>query len=333
MRQTSARLLALLGQLQARDIVSGAELAARLGVGERTIRKDVERLRDLGYPVDAVRGPSGGYRFGDHGRLPPLLLEADEAVAVAVGLGSAATVRGIEEASALALAKLEQVLPDRLRRRVRALHESTDVGPANTATNVEAPVVDVAVLAELAAAIRDREGLRFFYRPGGADAAAGPGEEAGGTGERVEADPYRLVSWQQRWYLVARRRPTGTWQAFRVDWTTLRMPGAGRFVAAPLEGGDYAAFVLRDVAFSGWKVHCRIAVDAPADEVLGRINPTVGVVETVDEGHSVLVTGGDSVEIVAVWIGMLGLDFHVTDPPELVEHVRLLGRRYAGAVR
>lgn len=322
MLRTSARLLALLGHLQARDIVSGTELAARLDVGERTIRKDVERLRELGYPVDSVRGPAGGYRFGDHGRLPPLLLEPDEAVAVAVGLGSVATVRGIEEASALALAKLEQVLPDRLRRRVRALHESTDVGPANTATNVDAPPVDVALLAELAAAVRDHEGLRFFYRPGG---------EAGGE-ERVEADPYRLVSWQQRWYVVARRRPTGQWQAFRADWMTLRMPGAGRFVSVPLEGGDYSAFVLRDVAFSGWNVHCRIAVDAPAADVLARINPTVGVVETVDEGHSVLVTGGDSVEIVAVWIGMLGLDFHVTEPPELVEHLRVLGRRYATAV-
>ncbi|CAN7270442.1 helix-turn-helix transcriptional regulator [Knoellia sp. LjRoot47] len=322
MLQTSTRLLALLGQLQARDIVSGVELGARLGVGERTIRKDVERLRELGYPIDSVRGPAGGYRFGDHGRLPPLLLEPDEAVAVAVGLGAVAAVRGVEESSVLALAKLEQVLPDRLRRQVRALHESTDVGPANTATNVEAPEVDVALLAELAAAVRDHEGLRFLHRPGAGDAE-----------ERVEADPYRLVSWQERWYVVARRRPTGTWQAFRVDWLTLRVPGAGRFVPAPLEGGDYAAFVLRDVAFSGWKVHCRIAVDAPADEVLGRINPTVGVVETVDEGHSVLVTGGDSVEVVAVWIGMLGLDFHVTEPPELVEHVRLLGRRYSRAVR
>ena len=144
--QTSSRLLALLGLLQARSVVPAADLASRLGVGERTVRKDVERLRGLGYPIDSVRGPAGGYRFGDHGRLPPLLLEADEAVAVAVGLGSAATVRGLEEPSALAMGKLEQVLPDRLRRRVRAVHESTDVGPANTATNVVAPVVDVGLL-------------------------------------------------------------------------------------------------------------------------------------------------------------------------------------------
>ncbi|WP_374457572.1 helix-turn-helix transcriptional regulator [Nocardioides sp.] len=318
--QTSSRLFALLGHLQARASATGPELATLLGVGERTVRKDVERLRELGYPVEAVRGAAGGYRFGDHGRLPPLLLEADEAVAVAVGLGSVSAVRGIEEAGALALAKLQHVLPDRLWRRVRALTETTDVGPADTATNVEAPPVDVALLADLATAVRDHEGLRVFYRPGG------------GAEERLECDPYRLVSWQQRWYVVVRARPDGRWRALRADWTELRTPGAGRFRPDPLEGGDYAAFVLRDVAFSGWNVHCRIAVDAPAEEVLRRINPTVGVVETVDEDHCVLVTGADSVEMVAVWIGMLGLDFHVAEPPALVAHLRTLATRYAAAV-
>ena len=318
--QTSSRLFALLGHLQVRTTATGPELAALLGVGERTVRKDVERLRELGYPVEAVRGAAGGYRFGDHGRLPPLLLEADEAVAVAVGLGSVSTVRGIEEAGALALAKLEHVLPDRLWRRVRALTESTDVGPANTGTNVEAPPVDVALLADLATAIRDREGLRLFHRPGG------------GAEERLECDPYRLVSWQQRWYVVVRhatRRPVAGPAGGLAG---AAVPGAGRFSAEPLDGGDYAAFVLRDVAFSGWNVHCRIAVDAPAEEVLRRINPTVGVVETVDDEHCVLVTGADSVETVAVWIGMLGLDFHVDAPPELVAHLRTLATRYAAAV-
>ncbi|SED17859.1 Predicted DNA-binding transcriptional regulator YafY, contains an HTH and WYL domains [Nocardioides exalbidus] len=319
--QTSSRLLALLGLLQARTVVPATDLATRLGVGERTVRKDVERLRELGYPIDAVRGPSGGYRFGDHGRLPPLLLEPDEAVAVAVGLGTAAAVRGLEQPSLLALGKLEQVLPDRLRRRVRALHESTDVGPANTGTNVEAPVVDVALLAELAAAIRDHEGLRLRYRAGGDHEAEEP----------IEVDPYRLVSWQERWYVVARSRD-GAWRALRVDWLEVRTPGAGRFAPRPMDGGDYAAFVLREVAHSGWSVHCRIAVDASAAEVLRRINPTVGVVEEVDDDHSVLVTGADSVEMVAVWIGMLGLDFHVDEPHELVAHVATLAERYAGAV-
>ena len=314
---TSARLLALLGLLQSQPTRTGPELASRLGVDERTVRKDVERLRDLGYPVDAVRGRTGGYRLGSQGRLPPLLLDDDEAVAIAVGLGVVDTaLPGLAATGSAALAKLERTLPDRLRRRVQALRDSTEMGPVNTGTNVADPEIDAALLVEIAASIRDRQGLRFHYR----------------NDERVEADPYRLVSWQQRWYVVARRRPTGDWEAFRVDWIELRVPGASRFTARPLEGGDYSSFVLRQVASTGWRVHARILVEAPADEVLARINPAVGVVETVDDEHSVLVTGADSWEIVAVWIGMLGLDFHVTEPPELVEHIRVLAERYASAV-
>lgn len=316
MRETSARLLALLGLLQTRGTWPGAELAAKIDVGERTLRKDVERLRDLGYPIEAVRGPAGGYRLGDHGRLPPLLLSDDEAVAVTIGLGAARDVSGVEETSTLALTKLEGVLPDRLRRRVRALHDNTEHGPANTGTNVDDPPVDPALLGELATAIRDHSGIRFFY---------------GESDEPIEADPYRLVSWHQRWYVVARKRGAG-WHAYRVDWMTLRVPGGARFELDPLPGEDYASFVLHEVASSGWNVHARIFVDAPADEVLSRIHAAVGIVETVDDDHCVLVTGADSLEIVAVWIGMLGLDFHVTDPPELVNHVRDLGERYRRAL-
>jgi predicted DNA-binding transcriptional regulator YafY len=317
--QTSARLLAVLGLLQSRPLWPGAELAARLEVSTRTLRKDVDRLRALDYPIDAVPGPHGGYRLGQQGKMPPLLLADDEAVAVAIGLGAVRTVPGISDASTVALAKLKQVMPDRLRRRVEAIDDTTDVGPVNTGTNVEDPSVAPALLAELGAAIRAREGIRFFY---------GPEPDAV---EAVEADPYRLVSWQQRWYLVARRRPDLEWHPFRVDWMTLRSPGASRFHADPLQG-HYADFVLRHVAYSGWAVHARILVDAPADEVLARINPTVGVVETVDDTHSVLVTGGDSLEVVAVWIGMLGLDFHVDAPAQLVDHLRELANRYQRAL-
>ena len=155
MRETSGRLLALLGLLQTPRTWPAADLAARLGVGERTVRKDVERLRELDYPIDTFRGPRGGYRLGDHGKLPPLLLDDVQAVTA---------VRGIEESSALALAKLEHVLPSRLRRRVRALHDSTSTGPADTATNVAAPPVDPALLTEMAVAVRDSTGIRFVYR-------------------------------------------------------------------------------------------------------------------------------------------------------------------------
>jgi predicted DNA-binding transcriptional regulator YafY len=316
-RETSSRLLLLLGYLQSQPVWSGPDLVALLGVTGRTLRKDIERLRQLGYPVDATRGPGGGYRLGRHGQLPPLLLSDDEAVAVAIGLGNAGTAPGLADASTSAMAKLERTLPDRLQRRVRAIRASTEVGPANTTTNEPEVPVDPDLLAQLAAAISGREGIRFAY-----DAAERP----------VTADPYRLVSWQQRWYLTAREHPDLEWRVFRVDWMRLRFPGAARFAPQPLRGGDYASFVLRHVASTGWKVRARILVDAPAQEVLGRINPAVGVVETVDDGHCVLVTGADSLETVAVWIGMLGIDFHVNQPPELVEHLRLLARRYQQSV-
>jgi predicted DNA-binding transcriptional regulator YafY len=314
MADTAARMLALLGLLQSRADWSGAELAERLGVTDRTVRNDIERLRGLGYPVDAVRGPGGRYRLGVGTKLPPLLLDEDEAVAVAVGLRAGTTVRGIEETSARALAKLEHVLPHRLQRRVNALKDAVTAGPENTGSNVDDPPVDAGLLAEVAGAIRDREELRFRYRDG-----------------RHQVEPYRLVSWQRRWYVVARDARDDTWAPYRLDWVELKRPGGRRFAAHPLPGEDYTAFVLREVAFSGWAVHARIAVDAPAEDVLARINPTVGVVESVDAEHCVLVTGADSVEVVAAYIGMLGLDFHVTEPPELVTAVADLGRRYQRA--
>jgi predicted DNA-binding transcriptional regulator YafY len=313
--ESSARLLALLGLMQSRRDWSGPELAERLGVTDRTIRKDVDRLRLLGYPVDAVRGPHGHYQLGVGASLPPLLLDEEEAVAVAVGLRAATGITGIEETSARALAKLDSVLPHHLQRQVTAMHEAVIKGPENTGSNVEDPVVDAPLLTALAAAIRDHEEVRFVYR-----------DDA-----RLQVEPYRLVSWQRRWYLVARDARTDAWAPYRVDWLTLRTPGGRRFRPVPFPG-DYTSFVLREVAVAGWAVHCRVRVDAPAEEVLARINPTVGVVEQVDDGHCDLVTGGDSVEVVAVWIGMLGLDFHVDDPPELVEALRVQARRYAAAV-
>jgi len=311
---TSARMLALLGLLQSRPDWPGAELAARLGVSDRTVRNDVARLRELGYPVDAVRGPGGRYRLGAGARLPPLLLDDAEAVAVAVGLRAATGTAGFEESGASALAKLEQVMPDRLRRRVAALRSASAAGPANTDSNVEDPVVDPDTLTALADAVRDHQGLRAYYRD-----------------EPVELEPYRLVAWQRRWFLVAREPATGRWAPYRVDWLVLRVPGGRRFT--PVEfPGDMTELVVREVARTGWAVHARVEVDAPAEEVLRRINPTVGTVEPLPDGRCVLVTGGDSVEVVAVWVGMLGLDFHVTDPPGLVDHVRLLSERYARAV-
>ncbi len=315
MKKTSGRLLELLGLMQARVDWTGPELAARLGVTDRTVRNDIARLRELGYPVDAVRGRAGRYRLGVGAKLPPLLLDDEEAVAVAVGLRTVTGVAGFEESGGRALAKLEHVLPDRLRRQLVALRDATSAGPVNTASNVEDPEVDPAVLTEIAAAIRDHQGLRAFYR----------------DDERVEIEPYRLVGWQRRWYVVARDPAGGAWAPYRVDWLTLRTPG-GRGFTPSEPPFDLTEFVVREVARTGWAVHARLVIDAPAQAVIDRINPAVGTVEPLADGRSVLVTGADSLEMVAVWIGLLGLDFTVESPPALVGHLRVLAERYAAAV-
>jgi predicted DNA-binding transcriptional regulator YafY len=194
MRETTTRTLTLLSLLQTRADWSGADLADRLGVSDRTVRNDMARLRALGYPVDAVRGPGGRYRLGVGAKLPPLLLDDEEAVAVAVGLRAATGIAGVEETSARALAKLEHVLPDRLRRKLTALVRATTSGPVNTDSNVEDPEVDAAVLEAISLAIRDHDGLRCDYRD-----------------EPVEIEPYHLVAWQRRWYLVARDPRAEAW--------------------------------------------------------------------------------------------------------------------------
>jgi predicted DNA-binding transcriptional regulator YafY len=314
MGETATRTLALLSLLQTRSDWSGADLAHRLGVSDRTIRNDITRLRELGYPVDAARGPGGRYRLGVGAKLPPLLLDDEEAVAVAVGLRAATGVAGVEETSARALAKLEQVLPDRLRRKLTALVRATTAGPVNTDSNVEDPEVDATVLEAISLAIRDHHGLRCDYRD-----------------EPIALEPHHLVAWQRRWYLVARDPRRDAWAPYRVDWLRLKTPGGRRFVPAEFPG-DLTEVVVREAARPGWAVHARIRVDAAPEEVLARINPAVGTVESHPDGGSVLVTGGDSLEVVAVWISMLGMPFHVTEPPALVEHVRELAERYAGAL-
>lgn len=314
MSDTAARLLALLSLLQARPEWNGTELASRLGVSTRTVRNDIDRLRELGYPVDATRGAAGGYRLGAGGKLPPLLLDDEEAVAVAVGLRAATGIAGIAESSTRALAKLEQVLPSRLRPMVAAVSSVVEHAPENTGTDAPDPEVDPAVLAAIAAAIRDVEWFRFDDR---------------GTPRLVE--PYRLLSWQRRWYLVARDPASGEWGTFRADWIAPRMPTRRRFSPAPLPGGDYTAFAMRSIAASGWNVHARLRVAAPADAVLARINPAVGVVESISETESVLVTGADSLDTIAAYIGMLGMDFTVESPDDLRPLLRTYAERYLRA--
>jgi predicted DNA-binding transcriptional regulator YafY len=311
---TSARLLALLGLLQSRPSWNGTELADRLGVTTRTIRNDVERLRMLDYPVEAIRGATGGYRLGAGGKLPPLLLDDEEAVAVTIGLRAGRGIAGLETSSARALAKLEQVLPPRLRPTVEALSSVVDHAPENTGTDAPDPEVDPAVLRTVATAIHDVEWFRFDYQ---------------GASRLVE--PYRLLAWQRRWFLVARDPSSGEWDVYRVDWITPRMRTHRRFAPTTLPDDDYTTFTMRRVASSGWQVRARLRIDAPAHAVLARINPTVGVVEAITETTSVLATGADSLDTIAAYIGMLGMDFTVESPLELRALLHALAERYTRA--
>jgi predicted DNA-binding transcriptional regulator YafY len=315
MLETSARLLRLLSLLQSRRDWTGPELAVRLDVGERTVRNDIERLRSLGYPVDSTRGAAGGYRLGAGAELPPLLLDDDEAVAIVLGLRAATGLRAIEEISLRALAKIEQVLPRRLRRRVAALTEFAVRVP----TDAPGPENDADVLTALAAACRDTERVRFDYRT------------HRGANIRRDVEPYRLVVWGRRWYLLAWDVERADWRTFRVDRMNPRPPFGPRFTPRPLPADDISAYVSQRTSAAAWRYRAEVIVHAPAGEVAPRVPPAAGHVEPRDADTCVLHTGSDSLDSLAVHISLLGVDFNVTEPPELVERIKVLADRYARA--
>jgi predicted DNA-binding transcriptional regulator YafY len=312
---TSARLLRLLSLLQVRRDWSGRELAERLEVDVRTVRRDVERLRSLGYPVESTTGVAGGYRLAAGAQLPPLLLDDDEAVAVAVGLRTAAggTVAGIEEASLRALAKLEQVLPARLRHRLQTLGSATVPLPGPR------PTVDADLLTVVATACRACEQLRFDYR------------DHGGATSRRSVEPYHLAHTGRLWYLVA-------WDLDRRDWRTFRadriepvpVPG-DRFRPRPPPDGDMAAYVRRSLATAPYQFVARVTFHAPAAVVSERVSPAAGIVEPVDDQTCVVTYGGESLRTLGVFVGMVGVDFTVEEPPELAEHLVRMGERFLRA--
>jgi predicted DNA-binding transcriptional regulator YafY len=317
MLETSARLLRLLSLLQGGRDWTGAELADRLEVSARTVRADVERLRRLGYPVHASRGTVGGYRLGAGAKLPPLLLDDDEAVAVAVGLRAAAqgAIAGMEETALRALTKLERVMPARLRGRVRAMAAYTVSVPPDR----PGPTVDPTVLSTLAALCRDRERLRFDYH-----------DQSGASSVRF-VEPYKLVNWGRRWYLVAWDVDRHDWRTFRADRIRPRTPTGPRFAPREPPAADLAAYVSRRVSAAAWRYRARVTVHAPAAVIAERINPAVGTVEALDEHNCVLDTGADAIDTLAVHLGLLGADFTVTEPAELVDYVRTLAARYGRA--
>ena len=300
---TPARLLRLLSLLQARRDWTSGELAERLGVTTRTIRNDVTRLRELGYPLEARPGVAGGYRLGSEGALPPLLLDDEEAVAIAVGLRTAASgsVAGIEETSLRALAKLHQVLPSRLRHRVAAVESTTVPVPFRGAR------VDPDVLTAVSLASRDHERLRFDYRT-----------HAGETTRRT-VEPYRLVNDRGRWYLFAWDLDRADWRIFRVDRVSPRTPTGPRFAPRSLPpDADIAAYVDRGVKEAHWRFRAKVVVHAPAD---------VRAPPDADAGTRRGARRGP-VPVRA----RLGLPRHARAVPR-VPRRRLRGRRRAGARR
>ena len=315
MLETSTRLLSLLSLLQTRREWTGAELAARLEVGPRTVRRDVDRLRRLGYPVQATPGVAGGYRLGPGASLPPLLLDEEEAVAVAVALRTSASVgvTGIEETSVRALAKLEQVLPAKLRRRVGAVGSVTVPFPGR------GPVVDHEILAAIATASRDHERLRLSYR------------SHDGTQSRRIVEPHRLVHTGRRWYLVAWDVERGDWRTFRADRIERVPTTERRFVPRDPPAKDLVAYVARGMSAARDRYQAKVVLHAPIEQVAERVPPTYGSLEPIDSTRCLLRTGSDWLGGLAVYVADIGVDFEVLEPPEFVEQVRVLAKRFGAA--
>jgi predicted DNA-binding transcriptional regulator YafY len=315
MLETSSRLLDLLSLLQARRDWPGAELAERLEVSGRTIRRDVERLRALGYPVESLTGPAGGYRLRAGTAMPPLLLDEEEAIAIAVGLGTAAraSVAGIEETAIRALVKLEQVLPAHLRRRVVALGSATIAPPA------PGPTVDPEHLTTIAGACRDAECLRFDYR------------RRDGSTTRREVEPHSLVHRGRRWYLVGWDRAREDWRTFRVDRLSDPAGGGKRFEPRALPAADAAAYVEQSIAGASYRYEARVTVHAPVDAITARHPYLASALEPIDDQRCEYRSSDDDLEWLALRIAMLGADVDVHEPPELVEHLRTLGARLTRA--
>lgn len=309
-----ARLLRLLSLLQVRRVWPGAELAERLGVTPRTLRRDIDRLRELGYPVEGAAGVAGGYRLGAGADLPPLSLADDEALAVSLALrtATAGVGAGIEEAALRALVKLERVLPERLRRRANALRQAIV-----TVDSTQSRVSSVR-LAELAAACDEQFVLRFVYRA--------PER----TTERT-VEPAGLVHNGRRWYLVAFDRHREDWRTFRVD--RMDDPKQGeRFVARPKPAEDLRAFVTRSGAYGACLHHASVRLEAPYEQMESLFNSTAARLERIDEQSCRLAVEGHDLTRMAWWISGFGVDFAIENPPELIAELARIRDRIERAL-
>jgi predicted DNA-binding transcriptional regulator YafY len=310
MLETSARLLRLLSLFQGRRYWSGADLAERLEVTPRTLRRDVDKLRSLGYPIHSTAGVEGGYQLGAGSTMPPLLLDDEEAVAVALGLRSAATgtIEGVEEASVRALAKIEQILPPRLGRRVAALQAVIVTLPR------AASLVDARTLSLIAGACRDQESLRFKY------------QDYGGKASARNVEPHRLVNTGRSWYLVAWDADREDWRTFRVDRIQSRPSTGARFPPRELPSKDLATYVSRG-AWAAPPCRARVKLLVGAKALAESWPGGIGMLEPIDEHSCFLEIGGSTFERLAMHLCMLNVDFEATGPPELIDELRRFSTR------
>ncbi|WP_052847364.1 helix-turn-helix transcriptional regulator [Streptomyces avicenniae] len=306
---TTERVLRLLGLLQSRPSWTAAELAAELRVTDRSVRRDVERLRALGYPVRATPGVGGGYQLGAGTRLPPLLLDDDEAIATAVSLrlASGGTIAGTGEAALRALAKLDQVMPPRLRAEVRAVRSATATLPGPGAE------IDAELLTTLARACRDAVRVRFRY------------EARGGAEHERTVEPVRMVATRRRWYLMAWDVARDDWRTFRLD--RMRAAEATTWRFRPREHPDPVAYVQQSVTEAPYPYSARVRVRAEPEHVRRMVPPEVGRVTDEGDGWCLLALGGDDLNWLAVNIARLGFEAEVVEPPELRDAIAALARR------
>ncbi len=312
MRETSARLLKLLSLFQTRRDWAGADLADRLNVTPRTVRRDVDKLREIGYPVHATAGVGGGYQLGAGAEMPPLLLDDDEALAVAFGLQSAAggSVAGIGEASLRALTKLRQVMPSRIRHRLDALRIDVVDRPAAPSA------VDAAVLSAVAGVCHGHERLRFDYR------------SHDGTETRREVEPHGLVRAGSRWYLLGWDLFRQDWRSFRVDRLQPKIPTGPRFTPRELPDGGAAAFVARGINRVLAQVQAQIRLHAPIETIAPMVDAEWGTLESESDETCILALAGDSLPSIARWLSAFDTDFTVLDPPQLADECRALAERH-----
>ncbi|MFJ5265214.1 helix-turn-helix transcriptional regulator [Streptomyces sp. NPDC088387] len=323
MHTTSSRLLALLSLLQTRRDWTGEDLAERLDVTPRTVRRDVDRLRELGYPIAAFKGPAGGYRLDAGTRMPPLLFDDAQAVALALALQTAADGTALAEDAARALATIRQVMPPRLRHRMDTMRV-TAVRPREGHSG--APHADGRVLSDLTAAIHTHEELRFDYSR----------EDTATEWQRRRVEPHHLVTRYGRWYLLAWDLDRADWRIFRVDRVRPRTPTGPRFSPRELPGGDVGTFVLSrfrgaDGTTTDWPCRGRVVLGLSAAEVAPFAAD--GIVEELGPGRCRLTLGSWSWTGLAAAVGRFDTDIEVLDPPELGEAFTQLATRYANAVR